>query len=446
MAEIRPQPGPQERFLASPADIAILGGAAGGGKTFGLMLEPLRHAANAGFGAVIFRRTTKQIRQEGGLWDESQALYRPFGALAREQMLDWRFPSGARVTFAGMEHEQDRFAWDGAQIPLIGFDQLEHFSYRQFFYMLSRNRSACGVRPYIRATCNPDPDSFLADFIGWWLDRNREYPDPDKAGRLRWFLRAGDELIWGESAEALRTRHGGRAEPLSVTFIPATLADNPVLMAKDPGYLAKLRALPRVERERLERGNWKIRPAAGLYFQRGWFEIVAAAPAGGATVRCWDLAATEAQPGTDPDWTAGVKLTRTPDRTLFVEHVERFRGNPGKVKRALRATGTQDGPAVQIGLPQDPGQAGKAQIRDLAGALQGFTLRSRIETGDKVTRAGPFSAQAEAGNVKLVAGPWNDAYLAELENFPEGHDDQVDASAGAFRMLTEHAFPRVRSL
>lgn len=446
MAVIRPQPGPQERFLSSPADIAIYGGAAGGGKTFALLIEPLRHVGRPGFGAVVFRRTSVQIRQEGGLWDEAMGLYRPFGSHAREQMLDFRFRSGARISFAHMEHDQDRYNWDGSQIPLIGFDQLEHFSHAQFFYMLSRNRSACGVRPYIRATCNPDPDSWLKGFIEWWLDEAGEYPDEAKAGRLRWFIRSGDELIWADSAEALRAEHGVQVEPLSVTFIPAKPTDNAILLDKDPGYLAKLRALPKVERERLERGNWRIRPAAGLYFQRSWFEILPEAPAGGTAVRHWDLAATEEQPGTDPDWTAGVKMSRQPDRSIVVEHVERFRGNPGKVKRAVRSTATQDGFGVAVGMAQDPGQAGTAQVQDFVGYLQGFNVRSKIESGDKVTRAGPFSAQAEAGNVKLVAGPWNDAYLAELENFPEGHDDQVDASAGAFRMLSEQAFPRVRSL
>ena len=72
---LRPQEGPQEVFLCTPADIAIYGGAAGGGKTFALLLEALRHSANPGFGAVIFRRQSIQITQEGGLWDSSFEVY-----------------------------------------------------------------------------------------------------------------------------------------------------------------------------------------------------------------------------------------------------------------------------------------------------------------------------------------------------------------------------------
>ncbi len=123
-----PQPGPQAAFLASPADIAIYGGAAGGGKTWALLMEPLRHLANPGFGAVIFRRTTVQVRNEGGLWDESERLYPQLGARGFRSSLEWRFPTGASVRFAHLEHDKTVYDWQGAQVPLIGFDELTHFS------------------------------------------------------------------------------------------------------------------------------------------------------------------------------------------------------------------------------------------------------------------------------------------------------------------------------
>ncbi len=386
------------------------------------------------------------MRQEGGLWDESRALYGPLGGQAREQRLDWRFPSGAKIAFSHLEYERDRFSWDGAQIPLIGFDQLEHFTERQFFYLLGRNRSTCGVRPYIRATCNPDPESWLADFVAWWIDAESGYAIAERSGRLRWFLRFDDSIVWADSDEALTAEHGMDRQPLSVTFIAASLQDNRILLARDPGYRAKLRALPKVERERLERGNWKIRPAAGLYFQRAFFEIVAAAPAGGRAVRVWDLAASEAGKGKDPDWTAGVRMRRAEDGSFLVEDVVRLRGSPLKVERALLNTATSDGSEVEIGIPQDPGQAGKAQAQRFVRLLAGYRVRLLRERGDKVTRAAPLSAQAEAGNVRLVKGRWNGAFLAELESFPDGHDDQVDAAAGAFALLVGGGRPRLRRL
>lgn len=161
MVEIRPQPGPQERFLASEADIAILGGAAGGGKSFGLLMESLRHIGNMHFGGVIFRRTSPQITNEGALWDEAGKLYPLLGAAPRIGSLQYEFPSGCSISFRHLQHEATVFDWQGAQVPFIGFDELTHFTKKQFFYMLSRNRSTCGVKPYIRATCNPDADSWV---------------------------------------------------------------------------------------------------------------------------------------------------------------------------------------------------------------------------------------------------------------------------------------------
>ena len=283
---VRPQPGAQARFLGSPADIAIYGGAAGGGKTWALLMEPLRHLGNPGFGAVVFRRSTVQVRNEGGLWDESERLYPRFGGIGLKSRLAWRFASGAAVRFAHLELDKTVYHWQGAQVPLIGFDELTHFSAPQFWYLVSRNRSLCGVRPYIRATCNPDADSWVAAFIAWWIDPDSGLPIPERSGRLRWFVRDGEALVWADDPGTLKASHPA-TPPKSLTFVPVRLADNAVLAAADPGYLANLMALPAVERARLLDGNWKVRPAAGLLFRRHWCRIVEAAPAGLRTVRGW---------------------------------------------------------------------------------------------------------------------------------------------------------------
>src|SRR4051812_48559655 len=105
--ELRPQPGPQEKFLSSAADIAIYGGAAGSGKSFALLLEPLFHVDNQLFRAVIFRRTIPQIRLQGGLWDTSEQIYTLLGGTANQSSLEWTFRSGARLKMSGLEHEND---------------------------------------------------------------------------------------------------------------------------------------------------------------------------------------------------------------------------------------------------------------------------------------------------------------------------------------------------
>jgi predicted phage terminase large subunit-like protein len=429
---LRAQPGPQTAFLVSRADIAIYGGAAGGGKTWALLLEALRHVDKPEFSAAFFRRTTVQIRNPGGLWDESGKLYpgrlgEPFSAT-----LEWRFPSGARIKFAHLEHEKSVLEWQGAQLPLICLDELVHFSAAQFWNMVARNRSLSGVRPYIRATCNPDAGSWVAELIAWWIDAESGLPITARAGKLRWFVRVGEALEWADKKADLARRHPG-LPPKSLTFIPARLEDNRALTAADPGYRANLLALPRVERERLLNGNWKIRPAAGLLFNRGWCPVVDAVPAGLIVKRGWDLAATPKTESNDPDWTAAVKIGRSAEGRYYVLDHRRLRATPAGVERFLANTAAEDGPDVEVALPQDPGQAGKSQAAALVRALEGYTVRASPESGDKVTRFGPFSAQAEAGNVAVLRGPWNETWFSSLEAFPEAaHDDDADATSRAF--------------
>lgn len=433
----KPQPGPQQLFDQTDADIAILGGAAGGGKTWALLREPVRHAHNAKFGAVIFRRTYPQITNEGGMWDESELMYGHLGAVPRESSVQWEFPSGASVKFAHMQHEKDKESWKGAQIPLIGFDQLEDFTESQFFYMLSRNRSTSGVRPYIRATCNPDADSWLADFLAWWIDPETGYPIAERAGKVRWFVRVEGVIIWGDSPEELLREHPGQ-KPKSVTFIPAKLEDNQVLEEIDPGYRANLMALPFVERERLLGGNWKIRPMAGLVFNRAHFEIVDAVPADLVVVRYWDKAGTDESENPGAAFSAGVKMGYSRSTKMYyVLDVIRGQWSALKRKQVMKQAAELDGRAVAIWTEQEPGSGGKESAQATVTDLAGWNVRKEPVTGDKITRAQPLAAQVQAGNVKLLRGAWNEAFLVELHGFPSAKlKDQVDAAAGAFNKLS----------
>lgn len=441
---IGPQAGPQTMFLSTEADIAIYGGAAGGGKSFGLLLDPLRHFNNKQFGAVIFRRNTVQVRNEGGLWDESLKLYFQFGAKPREAFLEWRFPKGMYVGFSHLEHEQTVLNYQGAQIAMIGFDELTHFTEYQFFYMLSRNRSTCGVKPYIRATTNPDVNSWVRRFIGWWLDEKTGFPIPERAGKLRWFIRQNDDMYWADTPEELFEKFGRGPEiiPKSATFIPSTIFDNKILMEKDPAYLGNLAALPRVERLRLKDGNWNVRLAAGNYFQRGWFRVIDTIQATKVqTVRYWDRAATKPnEANKDPDWTRGVKMSKLHTGIWVVEHVASMRDTPMHVQEFVKNIASSDGVNTRICIEQDPGSAGVADADNMVKVLAGYDVRVRKPTKDKITRSLPVSAQSEVGNIYVLKGPWNDDFFNEVDNFPapegQGHDDQVDGLSGAFNELS----------
>lgn len=176
----------------------------------------------------------------------------------------------------------------------------------------------------------------------------------------------------------------------------------------------------------------------GALFRREWFGIVDVAPKCASIVRHWDRAATEKKSTSDPDWTAGVKIGRTRDGQLFILDVVRFRGSPLDVRRRMLNVAQQDGRHVRISIEQEPGAAGVADAADTVRHLAGFDVRISKTSTSKELRASPLSAQAEAGNVRVVRGLWNAAFLDEIEQFPGGRfDDQVDAAAGAFECLCE---------
>lgn len=320
----------------------------------------------------------------------------------------------------------------------------------QFWYMFSRLRSSCGIPCYIRATCNPDPDSFVADLVSWYIDPETGYPIPERSGVVRYFARLeDDQLAWGDTPDDILRAHPHLIEeenPVkSFTFIAASVDDNPILLQNNPAYKGNLQALSLVDRERLLKGNWHIRPAAGTIYRRDWFPIFDASGEGGRIVRYWDRAATEpSSSNPDPDWTVGCKARKAADGFYYVEDVCRFRGTPNAVKNRIHNVATQDGTEVEVLLAKDPGQAGKAEVNDLIRHLHGFTARAIPETKAKVVRAKPVSAQTEAGNVRILRAKWNKVFLDELESFgsDKGHDDQADAYSGAINALMAKREPR----
>lgn len=181
-------------------------------------------------------------------------------------------------------------------------------------------------------------------------------------------------------------------------------------------------------------------PKEGAMFQEDWFEVVDSAPARvDKRVRGWDLAATsEAEAAitrAEPAYTACVLMSRK-GNTFYIEHVWRKRIASHKLRQVMRNFATQDGKETIIDFPQDPGQAGKSQAKELAGFLSGYIVKFSTESGDKLVRLDPFASQCEAGNVKIVAGAWNRKYIDELSVIPNGKFwDQGDASSRAFNNL-----------
>lgn len=188
-------------------------------------------------------------------------------------------------------------------------------------------------------------------------------------------------------------------------------------------------------------------PREGGMFKRHWFDFVPAVPANARRARAWDLAASKKKAGQSagPAYTAGVKLAEL-SGTFYIENAERERGSPAEVEKLIKSIAQGDGVGVVVSVPQDPGQAGKAQVAAFAKLLVGFNARFSPETGDKESRALPVSAQAEVGNVKIVRtgnpakDAWIEPFLEELTLFPAGtYKDQTDALSRAFAELLKPA-------
>lgn len=448
-----PQPGPQVTFRDCRADIAFIGGSVFGGKTWALTFEPVAFVGNPHFNAVTFRRTAPDIRNPGSLWEESMKMYPLLEAEPREQPMEWIFPSGARVKFAGLQYETDVLSWKGAQIALLQFDQVEEFTEHQFWYMQSRNRSTSGVRPYTRGSCNPMADTWLAQFIQWWWDPETGYAIGARSGVARWFVRINDEVHWASvtcpcdapAAEFARTDMAAKAEmeqrfptmgrfARSFAFIRASLSDNQIGVEADPDYEGRVRSLSFVEQERLLGGNWMIREAAGLVFNRAWYEIVDAVPARVKNrVRYWDKAGTAG----GGDWTVGTRESEGLDGITYVEDVIRGQWGAGDRENVIKQAARDDPAGTIVGVEQEPGSGGKDSALATVGNLKGFAVFPDRPTGQLLERAQPFAAQSQVKNVKLLRGSWNEAWLREHHAFPTKGvpDDQVASSTGAFKIL-----------
>jgi predicted phage terminase large subunit-like protein len=453
---IQPQPGPQTVFASSIADIAIFGGSAGGGKTLALLLEGGRHVNVPGYGGVIFRQSFPQITNQGGLWDTSRKIYPYIGGKPTRTELKWEWPLGTRVRFHHMQDDSVVNDWQGSQVPYIGWDEGTHFSSFQFWTVtLSRARSECGVKPYTRMSCNPDPLSWVKKFVAPWIDGG--FPNPAESGELRWFMRDDEgEVVWVE--RDWRSKRGRK--PISVTFVRSSVFDNKIMLAENPEYLDFLEALPLIERERLLYGNWDIMESGNM-FRRAWFQqriAWAFVPRDCRWCRFWDLAASEVKKGKkEPDFTASALLgySESTGRYYFKDLLL-MQETPWVVKNAaletaisdlrmLRAHGCH---SYKIRLEEEPGASGITVTDDYRRFFEeklAFTDFDGIRsTGSKVERAKTISADAQRGLVIMVeeegeTAAWIDTWLSYAAPFPRlgVKDDPVDACSGARIALSE---------
>ncbi len=401
-------------FHSSSADIVIYGGAAGGGKSYSLLLEPLRYMLDTpGFGAVIFRRTSPQITNEGSLWDTSHKMYGMMDSKPNQTNLLWDFkPHGNTIRFAQLELDSSVYDWDGAQIPLLEFDELQHFTKAQFIYMMSRNRTMCGIMPYIRASCNPEPESWILDLIGWWIDKDG-YAIKSRNGIVKYFVTIDDQFVVGDTKKELLEAYPDvkGLVPKSFTFINADLDDNKILTTADPGYRANLMALPEHERERLLKGNWKYKKR-GKMFKSEWFKRCAPS----AMPSLWQCVT-----GVDPsggsesgnDEQGIMTVGRGHDQKFYVLEDSTCKKTPeGWASEAIGAYKAHRSGAIVA----ENNFGGAMVVSTIKGVDANVHVVTRTASRGKAVRAEPIAALYETGMIVHVG------VFRELENELLGFD------------------------
>lgn len=409
-----PTPKQHAALLLDDWDELLYGGAAGGGKSDYLLMAALQYVDVPGYNAIILRRTYPQLSASDGLLSRAQEWLagRARGYDTVKGMpTRYVFPSSATLDFGHCQYEKDRFNYQGPSYQFVGFDELTQFTLRIYLYIMGRIRRLKGFPTPLRVRAASNPGGEGHDWV-----------------KARFRIGTQDVETDTSANDTGRRR----------AFIPATLDDNPHLDGEE--YTATLMELHPYERAQLLVGDWDVRPP-GSRFKREWFRIIGERPADHTLQwwRRWDLAGTEKnRKNRDPDWTVGTLWTRRHSGVFVCADMQRFRESPGVTEQRIKQTAEIDGRDTKIRIEQEGGSSGKFAIHHLVNQLAGWDVMGIPSTGDKIKRADPYASQAEAGNVELVRGPWNEAFLHEHELFAADcpHDDIVDTGSGAIRDMT----------
>ncbi len=323
---------------------------------------------------------------------------------------------------------------------------------RQFRYLRewrkSDNQVVLGNGAEVLFRSLDDPERARGpNLSGSWIDES-SLVDRSSFDIIIAALREGGEQGWlsatftpkGKSHWTYDTFGQGRED---TELFRARTADNPFLPADFAATIAKQYTSTLAAQELLG----EFVDIEGALASREWFKVVDTAPADCTWIRSWDFAATEKTVNsTDPDFTAGVKMGRSGD-AFYIGHMVHQRSGPGALEKLVEQTAVSDGHGIPIVMEQEGGSAGKLFTTAFIRHMAGWPIRALPSTGDKVTRAMPWLAQAQAGNVHLVRGQWVSDFLDEVAAFPIGaHDDQVDAVSGAFGQLARSTIEYVRRI
>lgn len=406
----------QAEFLLLDNREAMYGGAAGGGKSVALLMAALMYVDHPRYRAVIFRRTYTMLDQPDGLMDLARQWLSGTDARWSERRKRWTFPSGATLQFAYLDGPKDHEVYQGGAFHFVGFDEGGQMTPAQVRYMFSRCRrrksEAADNLPPLRVRIASNPGGIGHTFL-----------------KIRFRIGEIDpeQIPEGDN-------------PSDRAFVPALLDDNPHIDAD--GYRENLSELDPITRAQLEHGDWDARSKGELFdttaieiiepHQVPWSRLY-------SQVRHWDLAATEPTvENPDPDWTAGVWLAWDKHADdWYVIDVRQTRQNPGGVQTFVTTAAYLDGVGVPIVLEREPGSGGKITIHDYQRVLPEHEVHGQAPKGKKEVRARPIASRTALGKLKVVRGPYVAAFLDQLQSFPNGKKDMVDALSGAHTWIAK---------
>lgn len=430
---------------------------------------PLKYIDDPRTTCIMFRRTTPQLKGQGGLFDTAFSMYNKLPEQIRprfrHQAMEAIFPNGAKVKWNHMESVKSKYDHQGLQYTFIGFDEGTQFEWEQIEYLISRMRSESTYPSRMVISCNPDPDHYLRTMIDWYIDEDG-YPIQERDGAIRWFLQISGTYVWGNSKEELITKYQTvdfTPKPISFSFISALIYDNPLMIENNPSYLAFLEGLNEIDKARLLKGNWDARAQGSNYFERGWLKKADKRPMESRKARAWDKASTEPSGAyVSPDYSACAGIERTKDGEFFIygdyhprvkdEDTNthgRFRKRSGERNMLMLDQAKLDGTDTTIVIPQDAGGDGVTVFQDLARFFldEGFKIQKDTmpNTTGKLTKFEPFSTACSNGLVHIVESSFDpvtlEAIYKELESFDGTRstatrkDDWADAFACAFNFL-----------
>lgn len=408
-----PHPKQHLFLLLDDAEEILYGGAGGGGKTIALLLAALQYVDVPGYSALLVRRTYPELSKSGALLDKAHELLagQP-GVWWSDRDKSYYFKTTgkpARLQFGYLENERDKFQYGSAEYQFIGFDELTEFEESQYTFLFSRLRKATAIQVPLRmrSASNPGGPGHAWVRARFPVDRSPVPSDP--------------------------------------LFIPARIDDNPSIDKES--YERSLDHLLPVDRERIKEGRWDV-VEGGSIFRMDWLigpesdpRFLEVAPSNVyARIRWWDMAGTTDQKNSA---TASVRMAKTTDKLVIIEHAMRGWWTPGARDNIIRAQSEADGRGVRIGIEEEGGSGGIAQNDALVKQLMGRHVLSERPTGDKFDRFAPFASYAERGFARILRGSWNSEYLAYMHalSLKEKKLDWMDATSGAFGYLAALPVP-----